>query len=62
MSVRIIPTQIHGALDHPTSGVNLALSTVLGPGDAPRASLVPLLVGGAGTAYGLITGYELGAL
>jgi hypothetical protein len=42
MSLRVIPTGVHGALDYLASGVNIAFPALLGLGDAPWASLVPV--------------------
>jgi len=61
MSLRVIPCGVHGALDYLASGVNIAFPALLGLGDAPWASFVPRMAGSAGTAYSLITDYELGA-
>jgi hypothetical protein len=41
MSLRVIPTNIHGILDYLASGVNLAFPGMLGLHDAPWAALVP---------------------
>jgi hypothetical protein len=62
MSLRVIPTNIHGILDYLASGVNLAFPGILGLHDAPWAALVPRIDGVAGAAYSLITDYEFGAL
>ncbi len=62
MNVRVIPTEIHGALDYLASAVNLAFPRLLGLRAAPGAALVPRVDGLAGAGYSLITDYELGAL
>ena len=38
----------------------MAATSLLGLHDSPAASRIPRLVGGAGTAYSLLTDYELG--
>ena len=55
MSLRVIPTNIHGILDYLASGVNLAFPGILGLHDAPWAALVPRIDGVAGATYSLIT-------
>jgi len=62
MNARIIPTEVHGALDYLASGVNLLFPRLLGLHDAPGAALIPRVDGLAGAGYSLITDYELGAL
>jgi hypothetical protein len=60
MSLRMIPTQVHGVLAHLTGGALLAAPGLLGLGDEPRAALTLRLAGGGATAYSLLTDYELG--
>ena len=60
MNVRVIPTEVHGALDYLASAVNLAFPRLLGLRDAPGTALVPSVDGLAGAGYSLITDYELG--
>ncbi len=60
MSLRMIPTQVHGVLDYLTGGALLAAPGLLGLGDEPRAALTLRLAGGGATAYSLLTDYELG--
>ena len=60
MSLRVIPTQVHGVLDHLTGGALLAAPGLLGLGDEPRAALTLRLAGGGAAAYGLLTDYEIG--
>lgn len=62
MSLRVIPTGVHGTLDYLASGINLILPGLLQLEDAPPAALVPRLAGGIGAGYSLITDYELGAV
>lgn len=61
-NLRMIPTSIHGVLDYLASGVNLLAPSLLGLEDVLQAALAPRLVGAAGTAYSLLTDYELGAV
>ncbi len=60
MSLRIIPTQVHGMLDYLTGSALLAAPGLLGIKDDPRAALTLRLAGGGATAYSLLTDYELG--
>jgi len=61
MSLRVIPTGVHGALDYLASGINLAFPGFLDLNDSAWASLIPRVEGVAGAGYSLITDYELGA-
>ena len=60
MSLRVIPTQIHGVLDYLTGSALLAAPGLLGIKDEPRAALTLQLAGAGATAYSLLTDYELG--
>ena len=62
MKLREIPTNVHGVLDYLASGINLLAPSLLGLEDVPQPALTPRLAGAAGTAYSLITDYELGAV
>ncbi len=62
MSLRMIPTGVHGAIDYLTGGMLLAAPKVLGISDDPRAALVLRSAGGGALVYSLITDYELGLL
>jgi len=62
MSLRMIPTGVHGAIDYLTGGALLAAPKVLGLNDEPRAALVLRSAGAGALAYSLITDYELGLL
>jgi len=62
MKARVIPTEVHGALDYLASAANLAFPRLLGLKDEPWAVLVPRIDGLAGAGYGFLTDYELGAL
>ncbi len=60
MSLRVIPTQVHGVLDYLTGGALLAAPGLLGLQDEPRAAQALRLAGGGATIYSLLTDYELG--
>ena len=62
MSMRVIPTSVHGAIDYLTGGALLAAPRLLGLNDEPRAAFVLRSAGGGAIAYSLITDYELGML
>jgi len=62
MSLRMIPTSVHGAVDYLTGGALLAAPKVLGIDDDRRAALVLRSAGGGALVYSLITDYELGLL
>jgi hypothetical protein len=60
MSLRVIPTQVHGVLDYLTGSVLLAAPELLGIKDEPRAALTLRLAGVWAAAYSLLTDNELG--
>ena len=60
MSLRVIPTRVHGVLDYLTGSALLAAPGLLGIKDDPRAALTLRLAGGGATLYSLLTDYELG--
>ena len=60
MSLRVIPTHVHGVLDYLTGSALLAAPGLLGIKDDPRAALTLRLTGAGATAYSLLTDYELG--
>jgi hypothetical protein len=62
MSLRVIPTQVHGILDYLTGSALLAAPGLLGIKDDPRATLTLRLAGVGATAYSLLTDYELGLM
>ncbi len=61
MTLRVIPTGVHGVLDYLASGINLTFPGLLDLHDAPWAATVPRIDGLAGLVYSLFTDYELGA-
>ena len=62
MSLRVIPTSVHGVLDYLTGSALLAAPELFRLKDVPPAALTPRLAGAGATAYSLITDYELGAV
>jgi len=61
MKVRVLPTEVHGALDYLAGAANLAFPRLLGLGDESSTVLVARVDGLAGAGYGILTDYELGA-
>ncbi len=62
MSLKFIPTRVHGVLDYVHGSALLAAPELLRTKDEPQAALVSRLAGGAATAYTLMTDFELGAV
>ena len=62
MSLRLIPTRVHGVIDYLTSGTLLGAPELLRLRDVPSAALTLRLPGAKAAAYSLLTDYELGAL
>ncbi len=62
MSLRFIPTRVHGVLDYVYGTALLAAPDLLQTKDEPQAALVSRLAGGGATAYTLMTDFELGAV
>jgi len=60
MTTRVIPTHVHGIVDHVAAAVLLEAPTVLSL-DSGSASLIPRILGGSATGYNLITDYETSA-
>src|SRR5215210_1476720 len=60
MSLRLIPTRVHGVIDYLTSGTLLAAPELLRLKDVPSAALTLRLSGAKAAAYSLLTDYELG--
>ena len=60
MSLRVIPTHVHGVLDYLAGSALLAAPGLLGIKDDPGATLTLRLAGAGATAYSLLTDYELG--
>ncbi len=62
MSLRFIPTRVHGVLDYMYGSVLLTAPELLQTKDEPQATLVSRMAGGGATAYTLLTDFELGAV
>ncbi|WP_229365982.1 SPW repeat domain-containing protein [Fibrisoma montanum] len=62
MTMRFIPTKVHGILDYVSGGLFLASPWLFGFADKPAAKWVPLAAGGAALGSSLFTDYELGAV
>jgi hypothetical protein len=60
MSLRFIPTRVHGVIDYLTSGTLLGAPELLRLRDVPSAALTLRLSGAKAAAYSLLTDYELG--
>lgn len=62
MSLRVIPTGVHGMIDYVASGALYATPTLLGLDDVPVSSRTLRLASGAAVASSLLTDYELGVV
>jgi hypothetical protein len=62
MSLRVIPTSVHGMIDYAATGALYATPTLLEPGDVPASARTLRLAGGAAIAYSLVTDYEFGVV
>lgn len=60
MTLRVIPTQVHGILDYITGSTLLTAPELLRLKDVPSAALTLRLSGMGAAAYSMITNYELG--
>lgn len=60
MSIRFIPTPVHGVLDYATATLLCVAPTVLGLEDTPKARNIMVGLGLGTVAYSLLTNYELG--
>jgi hypothetical protein len=59
MNVRVIPTSVHGAVDHAVAPTLLAAPTILGLRPASPEGILPRVVGGIEAVYANLTDYEL---
>ena len=59
MNVRVIPTSVHGAVDHAVAPALLAAPTILGLRSASPEGILPRVVGGIEAVYSNLTDYEL---
>jgi len=62
MSLRVIPTSVHGMIDYAAAGALYATPALLGLGDVPASARTLRLAGGAAVASSLLTDYELGVV
>jgi hypothetical protein len=62
MSLRVIPTSVHGMIDYAAAGALYATPALLGLGDVPASARTLRLAGGAAIASSLLTDYELGVV
>ncbi len=62
MSLRVIPTSVHGMIDYVASGALYATPALLGLNDMPPSSRTLRLASGAAVASSLVTDYELGVV
>jgi hypothetical protein len=62
MSLRVIPTSVHGMIDYAASGALYATPALLRLNDVPASARTLRLASGAAVAYSLLTDYELGVV
>jgi hypothetical protein len=62
MSLRVIPTGVHGVIDYVASGALYAAPALLGLNDVPASSRTLRLASGGAVASSLLTDYELGVV
>ena len=62
MSLRVIPTSVHGVIDYLASGALYATPALLGLNDVPASARTLRLAGGAAVASSMMTDYELGVI
>lgn len=62
MSLRVIPTGVHGMIDYAASGALYATPALLGLSDVPPSSRTLRVASGAAVASSLLTDYELGVV
>ncbi len=62
MSLRVIPTSVHGMTDYAAGGALYAIPALLGLNDVPASSRTLRLASGAAVASSLVTDYELGVV
>ena len=60
MSLRVIPTSVHGVIDYVAGGTLYAAPALLGLGDVPAAARTLRLAGAGAIGSSLMTDYELG--
>ncbi len=62
MSLRVIPTGVHGIIDYAAAGALYATPALLGLNEAPASVRTLRLASGAAVASSLLTDYELGVV
>ena len=62
MSLRVIPTSVHGMIDYAAGGTLYATPALLGLSDAPASARTLRLASGGAIASSLLTDYELGVV
>jgi hypothetical protein len=62
MSLRVIPTGVHGMIDYAAGGTLYATPALLGLNEAPASARTLRLASGAAIASSLLTDYELGVV
>ena len=62
MSLRVIPTSVHGVIDYLAGGALYVTPALLGLGDVPASARTLRLASGAAIASSMMTDYELGVV
>ena len=62
MSMRVIPTRVHGVMDLMTAGTLLAAPRLFQLEDVPRAASILRMAGGGAAVYSMMTDYEFGVV
>ena len=62
VSLRVIPTSVHGVIDYLAGGALYATPALLGLGDVPASARTLRLASGAAVASSMLTDYELGVV
>ncbi len=62
MSLRVIPTNLHGVIDYLAGGALYATPALLGLSDVPASARTLRLASGAAVATSLLTDYEVGVV
>ena len=60
MSLRVIPTSVHGVIDYVAGGTLYATPALLGLGDVPASARTLRLAGAGAIGSSLMTDYEVG--
>ena len=62
VSLRVIPTSVHGMIDYVAGGALYATPALLGLGDVPASARTLRLASGGAIASSMLTDYELGVV